>query len=258
MMLSCHSVNFVYAQSGMARPVLYGIDCQVRSGEFLGIIGPSGCGKSTLLRLFAGLLTPTSGSIERIAEPGDGVGGPLLVRQEDSLFPWKTAIENAAFGLEIQGVDRQERLGRARRMLARFGLAGFENAYPKQLSAGMKQRVALARGFLSRPAMLLLDEPFAALDAQTRLALQNELLDIWSETRNLGAILVTHDVDEAILLCDRVVALGSGPARVVAEFPIPFSRPRTLSSTWNPHFLELKKDLLATLGVLTEVHAAHA
>lgn len=249
MIVVCQQVAVRFHREGGLHPVLRDLCLQTRPSEFLAVIGPSGCGKSTLLRLLAGLLQPSEGSLCHLAEQGDGAGGPLLVRQENSLFPWKTALENATFGLEMQGVARELREHRARQLFERFGLTGAEHIYPRQMSLGMKQRVAVIRAFLSNPALLLLDEPFAALDAQTRLVLQQELLSIWNEAESLAAVFVTHDVDEAIMLSDRILVLGPRPATIIGEWEVNLPRPRPISMALEPDFLELKSQLLEALGV---------
>jgi NitT/TauT family transport system ATP-binding protein len=217
-----------------------------RDGEFLTFVGPSGCGKTTLLRVLAGLLPPGAGKVERIAGPHDRNPAVLLVSQEHNLFPWMTASVNAAFGLEMQGVPIRERESRARELLARLGCAGKERAYPWQLSMGMKQRVAVARCFLSDPAIMLMDEPFAALDFQTRAVLQQEVLDLWEQDRK-SVVFVTHDVDEAILLSDRILVLSEGPGTVVAEYEVPASRPRHALLEMNGELWELKQRILGSL-----------
>jgi len=175
-------------------------------GEFLTILGPSGCGKTTLLRVIAGMLPATSGSVELVAGPKDPSERVLMVVQEDGLFPWMNGMTNAAFGLAMRGVSRDERETRAFDLLRQFGLGGRERDWPHQLSAGMKQRVNVIRAFLGDPALLLMDEPFAALDVQNRLSLQRELLVLCGLT-DKSVLFVTHDVDEALLLSDRVVVM---------------------------------------------------
>jgi NitT/TauT family transport system ATP-binding protein len=217
-------------------------------GEFLTFLGPSGCGKTTLLRVLAGLLAPESGAVHRVAGPDDRNSSVLLVSQEHNLFPWMTASANAAFGLEMQGVPRAEREARASDLLARLGCAGKERAYPGQLSMGMKQRVAVARCFLGRPAVMLMDEPFAALDCQTRMVLQQEVLDLWEQDRKT-VVFVTHDVDEAILLSDRILVLSEGPGTVVAEYQVPLPRPRHALLEMNGELWDLKQRILTSLRV---------
>jgi NitT/TauT family transport system ATP-binding protein len=193
----------------------------VRPGELLTLVGPSGCGKSTLLDLLAGLIPPTSG---RVLVDGREVSGPGVDRgivfQQYALFPWRTALANVEFGLEAIGVRRRERADRAREYLDLVGLTGFEERYPGELSGGMKQRVAIARSLAYDPAVLLMDEPFAALDAQTRDSLQQELLRIWVRTGKT-IVFITHGIDEAVLLGQRVAVMTSRPGRIKDVVPIP-------------------------------------
>lgn len=202
-------------QPGVLR-ALDGIDLSVGSGEFLTLVGPSGSGKTTLLDLLGGLSRPTSG---QVLVDGKEVTGPGLDRgivfQQYALFPWRTAIQNVSFGLEQQGLGRRARAERAREYLALVGLAGFEERYPHELSGGMKQRVAIARSLAYQPGILLMDEPFAALDAQTREQLQDELLRIW-RTTGTTAVFITHGIEEAVYLGQRVAVLSSRPGRLNA------------------------------------------
>ena len=247
MRLRCSKLGVSFKANGQTVHALREVSFETRDGEFLSIFGPSGCGKTTLLRTLAGLIHPDEGTIEH----GAVAGGPrrtLLVFQEDGLFPWMTVLQNAAFGLEMQGVGKTEREARANELLSRFGLAGRERAYPHQLSVGMKQRVAVIRSFLSDPGMLLMDEPFAALDAQTRLTLQQELLALW-EQNHRNVVFVTHDVDEAILLGDRILVMSSQPGAVIAQYAVPFSRPRSPAVALEADFLALKRELYGKLGM---------
>lgn len=227
-------------------------DLETREGEFLSIVGPSGCGKTTLLRILAGLTAPTSGELERIPSPADNGSRALVVFQEKGLFPWMTVLQNATFGLEMQRVSKDERRERAREYLQRFGLAGRENSYPHQLSAGMKQRVSVIRSFVSHPSVLLMDEPFAALDYQTRLILQRDLLNLW-EQEHKSVIFVTHDIEEAVLLSDRIVVMSAQPARVVATLTVDLKRPRHPGMTTHQRFTELKMDVLSKLGLASQL-----
>jgi ABC-type nitrate/sulfonate/bicarbonate transport system ATPase subunit len=202
------------------------IHVQVRAGEFLSLIGPSGCGKTTLLKMIAGLLTPDGGRVvigDRI------VAGPgresSVVFQDFALLPWGTVQANVEFGLLLRGVGAAEREETARRAIARVGLAGFEQAYPSQLSGGMQQRVGLARALAVNPRVLLMDEPFASIDEQTRRVFQDDLLRLWSEERKT-VVLVTHSMEEAIYLSDRVVVLSPRPGRVERILDVPLPRPR--------------------------------
>jgi NitT/TauT family transport system ATP-binding protein len=215
-------------QSGERLLALDHINLQVRSGEFLCVVGPSGCGKSTLLHLIAGLHAPTSGQILVDSKPVEGPGTDrILIFQELGLFPWLTVGENVEFGMKMKAVSQAEREEKTRYYLRLVHLSQFRNSYTHQLSGGMRQRVALARALATEPDVLLMDEPFAALDAQTRDLLHDELERIWAETGRT-IIFVTHNVREAIRLGDRVVLLTFRPGRVKREFPIDLPRPRVL------------------------------
>jgi NitT/TauT family transport system ATP-binding protein len=248
MRLRCAHLGVSFESLSGAVCALRGLSFETREREFLAFVGPSGCGKTTLLRVLAGAVSPSEGEVERIPSPADRNQNVLLVSQERSLFPWMTVLENAAFGCEMQGVPRREREDRARELLHRLGFAGRECAYPHELSLGMKQRVAVARCFLSDPAVMVMDEPFAALDCQRRLVLQQELLDLW-EQNHKTVIFVTHDVEEAILLSDRILVFSRQPGRIVAEIPIPLPRPRTSAITLTEEFLLLKRRISAELGM---------
>lgn len=211
---------------GSTVDALSGISLAVADSEFVSVLGPSGCGKTTLLRIVAGLETPTSGTItlngERIAGPSPRMA---MIFQEYSLYPWRTVIDNIGFGLEIRGMTREERKKRAIEYLDLVGLRDFAGRFPYELSGGMRQRVAVARALAIDPAILLMDEPFGALDAQTRNKLQRELLDIWEKTRKT-VLFVTHSVDEAVYLSDRIVVLTPRPGRIREIVPIGLPRPR--------------------------------
>lgn len=211
-------------RDGGAIQALAGVDLAVTSGEFVAIIGPSGCGKSTLLLLAAGLLPATGG---RIVFDGERGGRPLtaLVFQEFALFEWRTVLQNVRFGLEVRGVPAAERDRRAREYVRLVGLDGFETRYPSELSGGMRQRVGIARALCVDPAVLLMDEPLSALDAQTRQLMQDEILGIWERTRKT-VLYVTHNIQEAAYLADRIAVLSRRPGRIRAILPVPFERPR--------------------------------
>jgi len=244
--LICTGLNCAFEDRYGRKEILRDVSFSTGAGEFLGILGPSGCGKTTLLRVVAGSQPASGGSISRL-----GVERALLVRQEEALFPWMTALENACFGLRMLGAEPGEREFKAKELFSRFGIAGWESAYPHQLSVGMKQRVATIRGFISRPDLLLMDEPFAALDAQTRMDLQQELLEMWGNS-GVGVLFVTHDVDEAVLLCDRILMLGGKPGTIVAEAPIPLPRPRPAEMAMDAEFLNLKRHVLAEMRRLRD------
>jgi NitT/TauT family transport system ATP-binding protein len=207
------------------------IDLEVRSGEFVAIVGPSGCGKTTLLRILAGLERATSGDFVVDRERGSTRPPNAMVFQEQSIFPWMSVVDNVAFGLKARGLARRARREAVLPMIRTVGLAGFEDALPHQLSGGMKQRVSLARAFAMDPELLLMDEPFAALDEQTKLVLQAELLRIWEGTRKT-VLYVTHSIDEAIVLADRIVVLSGRPGRILdsIEVTVVFPRPRDIAS----------------------------
>jgi NitT/TauT family transport system ATP-binding protein len=210
---------------------LAGVDLEIGRGEFFCIVGPSGCGKTTLLRILAGLERQSSGTIEiaRDTGAGDDHRRPLnaMVFQEQSIFPWMSVRDNVAFGLKAQGVSKAERYRVVDPYIRTVGLAGFEDALPHQLSGGMKQRVSIARAFANDPEILLMDEPFAALDEQTKLILQAELLRIWDETRKT-VLYVTHSIDEAIVLADRIMVMSARPGRIkeIVDISEVFGRPR--------------------------------
>ena len=226
------SIGFTCDQVGCEFPskrgsvmALEGVSFSTRATEFVCVVGPSGCGKSTLLRVIAGLIQPTAGTVRFDGEIAAGHLRGGLVVQENGTFPWMTVVDNVAFGLEMAGMARGERRERARAFLERVGLAQFAGHYPHELSVGMKQRVAIGRAFVSDAPLLLMDEPFGSLDAQTRWVLQAELLRVWSTDRKL-VIFVTHDVEEAILLGDRVLVMTGRPGRIREEIRIPLERPR--------------------------------
>jgi NitT/TauT family transport system ATP-binding protein len=217
------------------------IDLDVAAGEFLTLVGPSGCGKSTLLDLISGLTVPTSGEIRLDGQPITGPGLDRgVVFQQYALFPWRTALANVAFGLETKGVPKRERLERAREVLDLVGLAAFADRYPHQLSGGMKQRVAIARSLAYEPEVLLMDEPYAALDAQTREALQDQLLDIWRRT-GTTIVFITHGIDEAVYLGQRVAVMTSRPGRIKAIVDVQLPEADDVRST--PQFAAQRHEL---------------
>jgi NitT/TauT family transport system ATP-binding protein len=231
-----------------ALPVLVDFNLQLREGEFVSLIGPSGCGKTTLLRIVAGLLPATAGEVLVDGRPSRGPSvEKAVVFQHFNLFPWRTAIANAAYGLEIQGVPKKQRLERASDYLRLMGLDGFENHYPSEISGGMRQRVGIARALAIEPKVLLMDEPFGALDALTREYLQGELQKI-CDARKLTVLFVTHSIDEAIYLSDRIIVMGTRPGRTVAEFPVGLRRPRwEYNIRAEPEFAQLRGEIWSLL-----------
>ncbi len=219
------------------------VDLSLADGEFVAIVGPTGCGKSTLLNVAAGLLLPSSGEVQVFGTKLAGINRHAgYMFQAEALLPWLTARRNVALGLELHGIGRDEASDRANAWLQRVGLAGFEERYPRQLSGGMKKRVSLAQVLVLEPKILLMDEPFSALDIQTRQLMENELLDMWSADRK-SVFFVTHDLEEAISLADRVVVMSSGPATSpVAEFTVDIPRPRDVTEiVQSPHYLDLHR-----------------
>jgi len=233
----------VFVRGERQVPALHDLSLQVDTGEFVTVVGPSGCGKSTFLHILGGFIAPTAGSM-RIA--GREVSGPGPDRgvmfQELALFPWRTVLGNVTWGLEVQGLPKAERLGVAERFLDLVGLLAFKDAFPAELSGGMKQRVALARVLAFDPAVLLMDEPFGALDAQTRELMQEELQQIWVRTGKT-VLFVTHDVEEAVYLGDRIVVFSARPGRIKAEVSVQFPRPRSLEVKKSQAFLESRNQV---------------
>jgi NitT/TauT family transport system ATP-binding protein len=221
----------------------------VADGEFVSIVGPTGCGKSTLLNAAAGLLAPSSGRVEIFGKPLEGLNRQAgYLFQAEALFPWKTAIENVAIGLDILGIPHTDARRRAQEWLARVGLAAFGERYPHMLSGGQRKRIGLAQVLIRDPKILLMDEPFGPLDAQTRQIMGNLLLDLWSADRK-AVMFVTHDLEEAIALSDRVVIMSAGPAaRIIGEWHVPLPRPRDTSEVkLDPAFHALHRDIWQVL-----------
>ncbi|MFI4904766.1 MAG: ABC transporter ATP-binding protein, partial [Burkholderiales bacterium] len=221
----------------------------VQPGEFVSVVGPTGCGKSTLLNLAAGLLAASAGTVVVDGEPLAGLNRRAgYMFQADALMPWRSALANVMAGLEFGGMPKSEAEPRAREWLARVGLAGFENRYPHQLSGGMRKRVALAQMLILDPEILLMDEPFSALDIQTRQLMENELLELWSANRK-SVLFITHDLEEAISLSDRVVVLAAGPGtHPIGEFAIDLPRPRDVAEIrLTPRFVELHEAIWQVL-----------
>jgi NitT/TauT family transport system ATP-binding protein len=221
----------------------------VAEGEFVSIVGPTGCGKSTLLNVAAGLLAPSAGTVSILGAPLASLNRSAgYLFQADALFPWKTALENAAIGLEVAGVPMGEARDRAEAWLARVGLAGFGSRYPHMLSGGQRKRVGLAQVLIRDPRILLMDEPFGPLDAQTRQIMGNLLLDLWSGDRK-AVLFVTHELEEAIALSDRVVIMSAGPAaRIIGDWTVALPRPRDIAEVrLEPAFHALHRDIWMTL-----------
>jgi NitT/TauT family transport system ATP-binding protein len=217
----------------------------VQPGEFVSVVGPTGCGKSTLLNVAAGLLAPSAGRVRVFGEPLAGVNARAgYLFQSDALMPWRSALGNVSAGLEFRGLRKQETLEKAQGWLRRVGLSGFGERYPHQLSGGMKKRVALAQTLILDPEILLMDEPFSALDIQTRQLMENELLELWSANRK-SVVFITHDLEEAIALADRVVVLSAGPeTRPIGDYRVELPRPRDVAEVrLTPRYLELHAEI---------------
>jgi len=228
---------------------LQATDLLVQENDFITILGPSGCGKSTLLRMVAGLDTPSSGHIALDGKPVVGPGADRgMVFQSYTLFPWLTVLQNVCFGLREKGLPLSEQHALAGQFIAKVGLRGFEHHFPKQLSGGMQQRTALARALANDPRILLMDEPFGALDHQTRELMQELLLGIWEEERKT-VLFVTHDIDEAIFMANRVVVMSARPGRIKCDLPVPLAHPRHYAVKTTPAFTELKARLTEEIRV---------
>ena len=238
-------LGIAFGRNGRTVEALRRFTLMTTPGEFVALLGPSGCGKTTLLNAVAGFVQPTAGQLivdgERVARPGADRG---MVFQQHSLFPWKAVLGNVEFGLKMRGVGKSERTSRARDYLNLVGLSGFERAYPGELSGGMQQRVGIARALVNRPHVLLMDEPFGALDAQTRLTMQELLLGVWREVRTT-VLFVTHDIDEALFLADRVAVMTGRPGQIRDLVEVKLARPRAAEVIATPAFMALKARVLA-------------
>ncbi|MNO12451.1 Bicarbonate transport ATP-binding protein CmpC [compost metagenome] len=236
-----------YTSKKTSFTALENIDLQIKENEFLTIIGPSGCGKSTLLRIVAGLDDPSGGDITLDGDPIVGPGPERgMVFQGYTLFPWLTVRENIEYGPKLKGIPTLERRGISNRYLKIIRLESFAKSYPKELSGGMKQRVAIARALANRPKVLLMDEPFGALDAQTKLEMQEMLLEVW-EREKTTVLFITHDIDEAIFLSQRIVVMGANPGRIVKQFEVKLPEDRTADIREHPAFLKLKHEIVGLL-----------
>jgi NitT/TauT family transport system ATP-binding protein len=259
-LIEIRDVGVVFDANGVAVEAVSSVSLTVAPGEFVSLIGPSGCGKSTLLNIVAGFVRPTSGEARvdgaRIVRPGSDRG---VVFQQYSLFPWMSVRKNVEFGLKMQGVPAAKRETSARTLLGLAGLLAFENHYPDQLSGGMKQRVGIVRALATSPQVLLMDEPFGALDAQTRVVMQEILTNMWQRFR-ISVLFITHDIEESIFLSDKVYVMTARPGRIKAEIPVPLPRPRTPEMTYSQPFIEMvqrlkaliREESLAAMG--TELH----
>ncbi len=245
--IDIRQLSIVLGEGSQAFEAVQGLDCQIEAGQFACILGPSGCGKSTLLGALAGHLQPSSGTLK---VDGAQVAGPSpqrgMVFQHHTLFPWRTVRDNVAFGLKMRGIAKAERHAAADDILALVGLEGFAERWPDQLSGGMQQRVEIARVLINRPRLLLMDEPFGALDALTRLNMQELLLDIWTRIRTT-VVFVTHDIDEALFLADRLLVMSSRPGRIIEDLRLDFPRPRTTELLISHEFSRLKRHCLELL-----------
>jgi ABC-type nitrate/sulfonate/bicarbonate transport system ATPase subunit len=245
--LEIRDVHKIFTGRGARVHALNGASLQASPNEFVSVVGPSGCGKSTLFNLIAGLDRPDRGEIsihDTVVNGATGLVG--YMPQKDLLFPWLTVLDNATLGLEIQGVARADARRQARELMGRFGLDGFEQRYPAELSGGMRQRAAFLRTVLCRRDVMLLDEPFGALDALTRQSMQEWLLSLWDELRPT-ILFVTHDIDEALFLSDRVYVMSPRPGRMVLELAVNLPRPRDYHLLTEPHLVQLKARLLEAL-----------
>lgn len=245
------SVSIVFGAGESAHTAVDQASLDVRPGEFLCILGPSGCGKSTLLNAVAGHIKPTAGRVMLdgvpIEKPGPDRG---MVFQQYSLLPWKSVRENVAFGPRLAGHSAIEAIRTANTFLAMVGLTAFADRYPEELSGGMKQRVGIARALANYPSVLLMDEPFGALDAQTRAMMQESLLNLWSKFSNT-VLFVTHDVDEAVFLADRVVVMSASPGRIIADIAVDLERTRDFEIATDPRFVEIKRQCIEVIRAET-------
>lgn len=230
------------------------VDLAIKDGEFVALLGPSGCGKSTLLNLLAGFDTHSEGHLSfeghAIERPGPDRG---VVFQEAALFPWLTVWDNVTFGPRVQRLPKADYENRAREMLRLVGLEAFKDALPAQLSGGMRQRVGIARVLVMKPRALLMDEPFGALDAQTRLTMQELLLDVWQKLK-ITVLFVTHDIDEAVLLADRICVMSARPGRITREIAVTLPRPRSIENLISPDFMAYKAQIMAEMKAAHGVH----
>lgn len=241
--IDIHNLRVVFGSKGSEVEAVSNVSVDVKPGEFVSLIGPSGCGKSTLLNIVAGFVDATSGTVEVDGVP---VRGPSanrgVVFQQYSLFPWLSVRQNVEFGLRMQGMASGQRQTKARTLLGLAGLLAFENHFPDQLSGGMKQRVGIVRALATSPQVLLMDEPFGALDSQTRVVMQQILTNMWQQFR-ISVLFITHDIEESIFLSDRIFVMTARPGRIKAEIAVPLPRPRTPEMTASTEFISLVQRL---------------
>jgi NitT/TauT family transport system ATP-binding protein len=254
--LSLSNIAIAYEGGKSPYVAVDGVNLDIPPGRFVSVVGPTGCGKSTLLSVLAGLLRPSRGEVRVDGTPLRGLNTRAgFMFQQDALLPWKTLLDNVAFGLQLRGVGRGERERAARQWIAKVGLKGFESSYPYQLSGGMRKRTSIAQAWIVDPPVLLMDEPFSSLDVQTRQVMENELLTLWAGTGK-SVVFVTHDLDEAVSLSDEVVLLSAGPrSRIVGRYAVDLDRPRDLLSIrgdkrfteiYNAIWADLKKEVTRT------------
>jgi ABC-type nitrate/sulfonate/bicarbonate transport system ATPase subunit len=254
--LDVRSVAMVFQADTGKVDALSPVSFALEAGSFVSVIGPSGCGKSTLFNIIAGLQRPSHGAVAIDGEDATGTIGRVgYMMQKDLLLPWRTVIDNVILGMEIKGTPRKSARSAARPLLARYGLGGFEDSYPNQLSGGMRQRAGLLRTLLLDSDIVLLDEPFGALDAQTKASMQEWLLQLWSDFRKT-VVFITHDVEEAIYLADQILVMSARPGRIVDRIAVPLARPRPRSAVSAAAFIELKERCLAHLSEAAADRAA--
>ncbi|GHE66425.1 ABC transporter ATP-binding protein [Camelimonas fluminis] len=238
-LIEARDIGVVFGSGSAKVQAVRNVDLTVQPGEFVSLIGPSGCGKSSLLNIAAGFVRPTSGALTVDGVPVTGPGSDRgVVFQQYSLFPWLSVRKNVEFGLRMAGVAKSQRESSARTLLGLAGLLAFENHYPDQLSGGMKQRIGIVRALATSPQVLLMDEPFGALDTQTRTVMQEILTNMWQRFR-ISVLFITHDIDESVFLSDRIYVMTSRPGRIKAEITVPLPRPRTAAMTQTPAFVDL-------------------
>ena len=254
--IAAKGVERFFGSEGSRVHALGPLDLEIDHGEFVCLVGPSGCGKSTFLRMLAGLIRPSAGTVDlHVQAAARGTRSTAMVFQDYSIYPWKRVLDNVRFGLDVAGVAKREGNERALSYLVKLGLADRAGAYPATLSGGMKQRVAIARALAVEPEILLMDEPFAALDAQMRQILQDELLELWQGDRRT-VLFVTHSLEEAILLGDRVLVMSARPGRIIASKAVPFPRPRDATVRTSPEFSALQGELWDLLRTEVRAHMA--